>query len=121
MGTLISLVAGTVLCGAVGAWIGHRRGRRTEGLVLGLLLGPLGWLWVGMAPSRKAPPASPPGQPAQPRLPRRPAMLERPAASRRRAAAIPTRSCPGCVREIPAAAVKCRHCGASIDSAAAPP
>jgi hypothetical protein len=107
MGTLISLTVGTLLCGAVGALIGHRRGRRTEGLILGLLLGPLGWLWVAVAPSRKPAPVptatpapSPHTGPTRPRV----------------ATGIPTRPCPACAKEIPQAAVKCRHCGARIAS-----
>jgi hypothetical protein len=62
MGTLVSLVVGTVLCGVVGALIGQRRGLRTKGFILGLLLGPIGWLWVAAMPSRK--PGGPTPDPA---------------------------------------------------------
>lgn len=143
MGTLISLTLGTLLCGVVGALIGHRRGRRTEGLILGLLLGPVGWLWVAVAPSRKPvcpeckgevaagarrckncgallvtamPAATPPAAPAA----STPSPAEAPPPLRI-ATGIPTRPCPTCAREIPQAAVKCRHCGARIASPAGPP
>jgi hypothetical protein len=102
MGTLISLTLGTVLCGVIGAVIGDRRGRRTQGLLLGLLFGPIGWIWVAALPSRKSslqPVAAAPAPLATP-------------APRGIASGIPLRPCPACAREIPAAAVKCRHCGA---------
>jgi hypothetical protein len=55
LGTLVSLALATVLCGVVGALIGQGRGRRLQGFLLGLALGPIGWLWVGLAPSRLPP------------------------------------------------------------------
>lgn len=32
--------------------IGKQKGRTGEGLILGLLLGPLGWLWVLLGPDK---------------------------------------------------------------------
>jgi MFS family permease len=123
MGGLVSLALGTVLCGVIGAVIGDRRGRRMQGLLLGLLLGPVGWVWVAAAPSRKGAPQldaasaaqlgsvarlAPTGSPPPSQL----AVAAVPPAHRGLATGIPVRPCPACAREIPAAAVKCRHCGA---------
>jgi hypothetical protein len=88
-GTMVSLVVGTLLCGLVGALIGRWRGRTVQGLGLGLMFGPLGWIWVAALPSRK-PPSTKPWSVAD----------------------LPMRPCPGCGGEIPVAAVRCRHCGA---------
>src|SRR5438067_2485432 len=49
MGLLLWAIVG----GFVGAMIGDRKGRGGEGLVLGLLLGPIGWLVVGLGPDYK--------------------------------------------------------------------
>ena len=42
-------IVGTI----VGAIIGDRKGRAGAGAVLGLLLGPIGWLVVGLGPNYK--------------------------------------------------------------------
>jgi hypothetical protein len=40
-------------CGLIGAIIGQRKGRAGAGFVLGALLGPIGWLVVGVGPNYK--------------------------------------------------------------------
>jgi hypothetical protein len=47
----------TVVCAAVGAYIGHKKGRWVSGLVWGLALGPIGWLIVALF--RSSPPKCP--------------------------------------------------------------
>lgn len=46
-----------VVCGGIGAAIGSWKSRLLGGFVLGLLIGPLGWLLVAVGPSmgRKCP------------------------------------------------------------------
>jgi hypothetical protein len=43
----------TIIGGFVGALIGQRKGRTGEGAVLGLILGPIGWLVVALGPDYK--------------------------------------------------------------------
>jgi hypothetical protein len=43
---IIPILLWTCVGGVIGGVIGERRGRRGEGVVLGILLGPLGWLLV---------------------------------------------------------------------------
>jgi hypothetical protein len=47
----LMLIGGATLAGAVGAAIGQSKGKTSYGLLLGLLLGPLGWLLVAASPS----------------------------------------------------------------------
>ncbi|MBA2435711.1 MAG: zinc ribbon domain-containing protein [Pyrinomonadaceae bacterium] len=42
-----------IVGGFVGALIGQRKGRTGEGAVLGLILGPIGWLVVALGPDYK--------------------------------------------------------------------
>jgi len=39
---IITIVAICVVCAFVSAWIGEKKGRRSDGFILGLLFGPLG-------------------------------------------------------------------------------
>jgi hypothetical protein len=50
---LIPLFFLTTPCGLIGAIIGQRKGRAGAGFFLGILLGPIGWLIVGLGPDYK--------------------------------------------------------------------
>jgi len=82
--TLGILGFSAVLGGGVGFAIGRTRNRESLGLLLGLLLGPLGWLIIAVMPADK--PES----------------------------EYPLIKCPACLGEIPAIASKCRHCGTAL-------
>ena len=51
---IIVLLFGAIAGVIVGAIIGESKGRAGEGAVLGGLLGPIGWLVVGLGPDYKA-------------------------------------------------------------------
>lgn len=53
MANALEFLSAFVLFGAVGAVIGQRKGRTAAGLCWGLVLGPIGWLLVGLGPSRR--------------------------------------------------------------------
>ena len=61
MDTVVFVLVYFVLFGAIGMLIGQKKGRTFAGLVWSMLLGPFGWLLVGLGPTieRKAPPARP--------------------------------------------------------------
>jgi hypothetical protein len=51
----MELLLWLVVGGLVGAFIGERKGRTGQGAVLGAILGPIGWLVVGLGPDYKQP------------------------------------------------------------------
>jgi hypothetical protein len=50
----------TVFFTVVGGWLGWRRRRPAYGLLLGFVLGPIGWWMLWRAPVRTGPPPLPP-------------------------------------------------------------
>jgi len=61
----------------IGGLIGGYRGRKSDGLMFGLLLGPIGWIITALLPESGA-------------------------------------KCPECLGVVPAAAKRCKHCGAGL-------
>lgn len=53
------LIASTLICGLVGAWLGRSHGRLWAGLCWGLLLGPLGWPFAARPRRGRKPPPLP--------------------------------------------------------------
>lgn len=51
---LLLCLAGPFVCALVGSAIGANRGRRGAGTLLGLLLGPIGWIVVLLGPDYRA-------------------------------------------------------------------
>lgn len=49
---MVFLLFWAVIAGGIGAAIGQKKGRAGEGFVLGLLIGPLGWLLVAVGKSQ---------------------------------------------------------------------
>ena len=74
-----------IVGGLVGAVIGERKGRTDEGVVLGLVLGPIGWLLVGFGPNYKQ-------------------IKE----------AKETKKCPFCAELVKREAKVCKHCGRDL-------
>ena len=46
----MELLLWVIVGGLVGAFIGERKGRAGQGAILGIILGPIGWLVVGLGP-----------------------------------------------------------------------
>ena len=100
MDTVTALVYGAAFSAVVGALLGSRRGRPRLGSLLGILLGPVGWLAVLLASDRR------------PKCPRCKGAVESSALK-----------CPHCGAELVRRATvsgraPCRFCGALIDRAA---
>ena len=55
---LLGLVAVWAMLALVGLLIGRSRGRGTLGLILGLVLGPVGWLITALLPKREQVPGN---------------------------------------------------------------
>jgi rRNA maturation protein Nop10 len=49
---MMEILSFWLLFTAIGALIGHRKGRILEGVIAGLLLGPIGVLWIAFAEAR---------------------------------------------------------------------
>ena len=79
------LLGGAFVAGLVGAVIGEKKGRPGEGFVLGLFLGPIGWLVLALGPDYKA-----------------------------AAETTDTRKCPYCAELIKQEARVCKHCGRDV-------
>jgi len=79
---LIFLVVGCIITGAIGAYVGRTKGRQTEGMLFGILLGPLGWIIVLLMPENKS--SHPSGLPAD-YLRKREAMNRNPSGPRKAA------------------------------------
>lgn len=47
---LLEVVLISLLCGWIGAVIGHRTDTTLQGFLLGFLLGPIGWIVAAMGP-----------------------------------------------------------------------
>jgi hypothetical protein len=77
-----------IVGGLVGAVIGERKGRTGEGVVLGLLLGPIGWLVVGFGPNYK-----------------------------QAKEAKESKKCPFCAELVKREATVCKHCGRDLPAA----
>jgi len=45
------MLVGCIIGGAIGAYVGRTKGRQTEGMLFGALLGPLGWIIVLLMPA----------------------------------------------------------------------
>ena len=88
----VSILFGTLICGALGLAVGRTRGRGTAGFWLGFLLGPLGIVIVLLLPAAIS--ATPSGSaPA----PTRPGIL-----------------CGMCGRRVPFGSSACPDCGTAV-------
>lgn len=84
----VSFALAVGILGGIGYFIGDNRGRGPLGFLLGVLLGPIGWVIV---------------------------LLLSPEVGSNVAASAP-RQCPECFGKVPAAARKCMHCGSVLES-----
>ena len=91
-----------VFFGGIGRWIGRGAGHAREGWWLGLLLGPIGWIAVGMA---------------SPSLDFQAEQAVRNNTAVEAALNTDSRACPWCAETIKTAAQLCRYCNREIEPA----
>jgi len=97
------LVLYGLVCSAVGFGIGDSKGRGAQGALLGIVLGPLGWIVVGLM------------EPTEEIQRQRTDELAAAIGLFSGANGTSIRQCPHCAEDIKAAAKVCRHCNRDVE------